>query len=82
MMAGMVPGEIEPHSIYHEFTEMPGIGVPHPNCSMKSRFDRLRIEIVENVAVALRVRMVGIIRVEDRIGQAAGISHDGYGAVL
>ena len=49
---------------------------------MHRGFQAGRIVVVENIAVAFVIRAVRVVRVEDRVRQAAGVAHDGDGAVF
>jgi hypothetical protein len=82
VLAGMVPGIIAAHPIEHEFAEMVWVKVVHADGAFEGGFEALPIIVIEDVAVAFAVGFVGVIGVEDSVGEAAGIADDGESAVF
>ena len=76
VLAGVVPGVIAPHAVEHQFAEVFRVGIPHADGAVQRGLYSGSIEIIEDIAVPLVVGPLGMIGIENRIGQAACVPHD------
>jgi hypothetical protein len=82
ILAGMVPGIVAAHSVNHQFAEVFRVVLPETDGAVERGFEAVPVIVVEEVSVALVVRFVRVIGVEDGVGESAGVSYDGDSAVF
>ena len=56
--------------------------LPEADDAVESGFESVPVVVVEGVAVALVIGFVGVVGVEDGVGESAGVANDGNGAVF
>ena len=76
VLARAVPGMVAPHPVHHQPAKFLRVGIPQTERPTERRLDSLIICLMENVAVPLLVRTIGIVAVKHRVAQTTDRSYD------